>query len=196
MLDFVTILTSDWFWIAVGAVGAIITLVLTYQEIRRTELRAGSDFLLRLVQKWESSEMQKKRREIVEILAKTPEDFGKMEECKDVFNFFEDLGLLLRMKVIPKRLVWSDFCYWILPYWQAFEKYVEWTQKADHTNYIEFGYLFKQIYAYDNWMRNPSALGRFFKIKKPVEIDDEDVEDLLEEERHLGKSKNKSSHAS
>jgi hypothetical protein len=184
-----SVLTSDYFWIAVGSVGAVITLFLTYQQIKRTEIASGAEHLWRLIDKFESDEMKKSRSEIAKIWVSNPTD-EKIEECRDVFDFFEDLGILVRLKVIPLRLAWSDFCYWVLPYWIAFEKYVtDYARRNpdEPAYYVEFEYLFEHVYKYDNLMRNRSAIGRFFGIGKALSKEEEkaEMEKVMREEREL-----------
>lgn len=188
MLNLVSVLTSEAFWIAVGSFGAIFTLALMYQQIKRTDFVASTEFLLKLDDNFYSDKMLKKRRKIMEIFKKDKGDFEKMNECRDVFDFFEILGLLVRMKAIPKELVWSDFCYWIQRYWTAFKGYVEWARKEDNdiTEYGEFRYLFKEIHAYDERKRNPSFLPLFLRRGKHIEITQKELEEFADEEIKLG----------
>jgi len=186
MLDFVTILTSDWFWIAVGSLGAIATLAFTYRQMKRADIIASADFLLKLVGNFNSDDMLKKRHEIMTIRKNDLHDFKKMDGCRDVFDFFEDLGILLRKKAIPKDLIWSDYCYWIQRYWTAFKDYVDWVRKPenddDDTLYCEFQYLFNEIHAYDERRRNPSVLTVFLRKRKHIGIKQKDVDEFVDEE--------------
>ncbi|MEM2971350.1 MAG: hypothetical protein QW270_02875 [Candidatus Bathyarchaeia archaeon] len=186
MLDFISVITSDVFWIAIGSIGAIAALALTYRQIKRADIIASADFLLKLETNFCSENMLKKRRKIMEILKNNPNDFEKMDECRDVFDFFEDLGLLLRKKAIPKELIWSAYCYWIQRYWTAFKNYVYWVRNDnDPTLYCEFEYLFNEIHSYDERKRNPSVLPFFLRRKKPIEITQEELKDFIDEEINL-----------
>ncbi len=103
------IVLSDTFWIALGSIGALFTLVMAYIQIRASRIISAADFLLKLEAKFTSLEMVEKRKKFMNILIASPEAFEKMDAFRDVFDFFEDVGLLLRKGILPKELVWSDY---------------------------------------------------------------------------------------
>lgn len=177
MLEFVAnILESETFWIAIGSLGAVFTLFIAYLEIRASRVIAAADFLLRLESRFCSNEMVKKRKKFILLLKDAPEDFERMDSFRDVFDFFEDLGLLLRKGIIPIELVWSNYCHWILNYWVASQGYVNWARNkdADPTLYCEFEILFKRIRTYEER-----------RIKRKVNITLEKTMDFINDELRL-----------
>lgn len=167
------LLLTDTFWVAVGTIGAVIALFLTYTQIRASRIIAAADFLLRLEKNFNSVDMIAKRKKILKIWQKNLDDYEKMDCYRSVFDFFEELGLLLRKKIIPKELVWSDYCHWILYYYTAFSGYIEWVRKAyaDVTIYCEFEYLFKEMQKYEKK-----------KLKQEVAISSKQMAKFIEEE--------------
>jgi hypothetical protein len=197
-LSWVSVLTSDAFWIALGSFGAIFTLALTYQQMKRADLVASADFLLKLNDKFDQPDMLEERKKIMTIFKKDPKDFKEMDKHRKVFDFFDDLGLLLKIKAIPKPLVWSSFCYWIQHYWTAFKDYVMWVRDDDITVYGNFQYLSEEIQAYDERICNPpkhlpsflsSRLPLFLRRRKHVKIEQKELERFADEEIEVALSK-------
>jgi hypothetical protein len=177
MLDeIVSAIGTDTFWVAIGATGAMIALVLTYMQLRASRIIAAADFLLRLESHFNAQDMLVKRKQILLTLNETPEDFRKMDIYRDVFDFFEELGLLVRKKIIPTDLVWSDYCYWTLNYWTAFANYVNWARNSDDdpTMYCEFEYLFGKMKKYEK-----------HKLKRKVDVTPEKLDEFIDEEIEL-----------
>lgn len=137
---------------------------------------AAADFLLRLESAFNAQDMLVKRKQILLTLKQTPKDFQRMNNYRDIFDFFEELGLLVRKKIIPTDLVWSDYCYWTLNYWTAFTNYIDWARKSDEdpTMYCEFEYLFKKMLNFEE-----------HKLKKKVEITPEKLTEFVNEEIEL-----------
>ena len=151
-------------------------MVMAYLQIRASRIIAAADFLLKLESRFCSIEMVKKRKKFMQILKDAPEDYERMDAFRDVFDFFEDLGLLLRKGIIPKDLVWSDYCHWILNYWIAFQGYINWARKKDDdpTLYCEFETLFKRIRGYEER-----------RIKRKVRITPEKTKEFINDELQL-----------
>ena len=84
-----SLIASDTFWIALGSIGALFTLVMAYIQIRASRKIAAADFLLKLESKFASNEMVEKRKKFMKILKSTPEAFEKMDSFRDVFDFLK-----------------------------------------------------------------------------------------------------------
>jgi hypothetical protein len=176
MVDIVAIVGTDTFWVAVGAIGAVIALFLSLMQIRASRIIASADFLIRLEANFNAPNMLIQRKQILQILKQSPKDYRRMDMCRDVFDFFEEVGLLLRKKVLPTDLVWSDYCVWTLYYWTAFSSYIEWTRKTedDRTLYCEFEYLYEKMKKYERR-----------RLKRQIGITPEKLADFINEEIDL-----------
>jgi hypothetical protein len=170
------VIATDTFWVALGAIGAVIALFMTFLQLRASRIIAATDFVLRLESSFCSKDMISKRKKMMSTIKKSPNDFAKMDALRDVFDFFEDLGLMFRKGVIPKDIVWSNYCYWILNYWTALHGYVDWARNKenDPTLYCEFEYLYKKIQGYEVHRR-----------KKKVVITPEMTVNFIEDELNL-----------
>jgi hypothetical protein len=171
----VSILETD-IWVAIGAIGAIVALLLTYFQLRASRIIAAADFLIRLENNFTAGDMLKKRKKILLIVKKDPTNYVKIDNYNDVFNFFEELGLLVRKRILPTELVWSEYCIWTLYYWSIFKEYVGWVRKYedDHTLYCEFEYLFKKMLKFEER-----------KLKKKKIINHEKIAEFIDDEINL-----------
>jgi hypothetical protein len=168
------LLGSDTFWIAVGSVGALVTLVFIYYQIKTSRMIAAADFLLKLVHKFDSKEMRSHRKKLMTIIKENPKDNQKIDTCKEVLDFFDDVGLLLRKKVIPIEFVWSSFCYWILRYNGLLKGYIDWARGEDPTYYDQFEYLAEKTLKFEEKKRH-----------KKIKITSKQLQEFIHEEMRL-----------
>lgn len=145
----------------VAAVGVIVGVVLTVQELRHLRKQRYTDLLVKLAP-WlnmPSSELQQAYVKVLNIefddyddfvkkfgspLAEKPEQMALMT----VGNYFEAIGTLLRRKLLDMDLVWD---YWgetfIMLWEERYKYYVEGTRKE--FNQPEFGdageYLYNEM---------------------------------------------------
>ena len=175
MSSIIDFLGSAVFWAAIGSFGTIVSLVAVYYQIRQSRLVVAADFLMKLDKQFQSKTMKKSRKELVDIVERNREDFNTIENHREVPDFFENVGLLVSKNVVPVELVWSTFCYWILPYWSLLEKYVSWCRGTD-----------KDPYHYSEFQRLYENVLRFEQKKRCRIIDVKTLEDdLIKDEKSL-----------
>jgi len=170
------LLGPETFWIALGSVGAIFTLVLIFHQIRTSRMIAAADFLLKLVDRFDSKEIRSSRKKLMTIIKENPKDNQKIDTCREVPDFFDDLGLLLKKKVIPIELIWSSFCYWILRYHELLKGYIDWVRKRDRdpTYYDQFEYLNDETLKFEEKSR-----------RRKIRLTSKQVEEFINEEKQL-----------
>jgi hypothetical protein len=161
MLSYGEVLTT------IGVAVTAITLPLIYLQIRNSKQASIADFTLRFCYDiFHSTYMIKKRVELATVLDKSPHDFVGIEKAREPLDVFEDVGLLLRLKVLDKRVVWCSLGYWIINYWKLVRDYVKWAREG---NPLYFRY-FEELY---NRMLEIEAKERRAKRE---EVDEEKVE--------------------
>lgn len=101
----------------VTAVGAIIAVWLQDNHLRITR---SLDLLLRLDGKFDSDRMKDLRRKA----AKGFLEGTFVDEAYYVLDFFEEAGLLLRMKAIHEEVLFESFFHSPLAYWFTTKKYI------------------------------------------------------------------------
>jgi hypothetical protein len=131
----------------VGTVGGLLLVWWKVTQIREVN---AYGLLRDEVKRFNSPEMRASRARLARTLLASRRDFEKIDDdAEEVCAYFEDIGLLLRRRVVPAYLVWSMQSYEILFYWQALREYLAWVREStkDPTFYIEFDLLRKRVAA-------------------------------------------------
>ena len=140
--------TSQAFWEAIAAIGTIISLIFIYRQISNTKNVTALDFLLKEDARFRSPRMKRSRSNLAHILLSNPENYDGMSDyADDILDYFENLGMMLRKRIVDEDFLWTFKGYWILCYWTGLEKYVEWSRKRYHdgTLWSEFERLSGRI---------------------------------------------------
>lgn len=139
---------SEAFWLAVGAIGTVTTLLVIYKQVSNARNVAAYEFLRKEDDRFSGDEMEQKRASLALILLSEPEEYEEIDKHADsVLSYFEDLGLMARKRIAPEYFIWSMNSYYVLRYWSLLSKYIRWvrTTKDDPTYYEEFEDLHKRI---------------------------------------------------
>jgi [ribosomal protein S18]-alanine N-acetyltransferase len=143
------LLRTETFWVAVGAVGTILTLVFIRAQILLAKNVAAYELLHKEDDRFRSDEMRANRSNLARalLLGATHEELDKSDYADSVLDQFEDLGSMLKNKVVPARFVWTTHAWYILRYWAAISSYIEWIRQKHHdaTYFSEFEYLYRRI---------------------------------------------------
>jgi hypothetical protein len=130
----------------VAAVGVIVGVVLTLQELRHLRKQRHTDLLVRLAP-WlnmSSTELQQAYVRVLNLEFKDYDDFVKkhgsllVEKPEQmaimaVGNYFEAIGTLLRRKLIDRELVWDYWGETFITLWEEkYKTYVEGARKQLH----------------------------------------------------------------
>jgi hypothetical protein len=131
----------------IGTVGALLLVWWKVTQIR--EVNAYT--LLRdEVKRFNSPEMRACRARLANVLICSRRDFKNIEENgEEVCAYFEDIGLLLRRRVVPVYFVWSMLADDVLDYWPLLRDYLTWVRQStkNQTYYEDFDFLWKRIAA-------------------------------------------------
>jgi hypothetical protein len=136
----------DWVMISslaavVAAVGAVASLWIQNRHARVTR---SLDILLRLEAKYDGDRMKDLRRKAAAGFLE-----GKFtDEAYYVLDFFEEAGLLLRMKAIHEEIIFESFYHSIIAYWFTAKKYIIEFRRTNKELYDNFEFLAKRDLAY------------------------------------------------
>jgi len=170
----VVLLSSVTFWTAIGAFGTVGALYFIYKQISNARDVAGYEFLRREDDRFRSGDMLQKRHNLAKVLILNPDNFKQIDAYADfILDYFEDLGLLLRKKLVSEYFVWTMNCYHVIHYWVVLTDYINWVRedRGDPTYYCEFEYLYKKMLKFEKKM-----------TKKKIEFTSDDLREFLEEE--------------
>jgi ribosomal-protein-alanine N-acetyltransferase len=142
------IISMQTFWIALGAIGTVVTLFFIQRQLRHARYVSAFEFLRREDDRFRTDEMRKHRSDLATTLLLYSTDFQKIDDVADfLLDYFEDLGIILRKRLAPGYLVWSMNCYYVLRYWHALLPYVAWVRAKwnDTCYYSDFEYLYRAL---------------------------------------------------
>lgn len=184
IFNFLTaVFKSGTFWAAVAAIGTVSSLYFIYKQITNTRKAAAYEFLRREDDRFRSEKMLCERSNLAKILLLSPDNYNEIDIYADqIFDYFEDLGLILRKGLAPVYFVWAMNAYYVLRYWAVLAKFIQWVRedRNDPTYYCDFEYLHQRILKFEKKMTGkkkieftPNQLHKFL------------MEELKEEELKL-----------
>ena len=136
----------DWVMISslaavVAAVGAVVSL---WVQNRHARVTRSLDILLRLEEKFDGDRMKGLRRKAAAGFLE-----GKLvDEAYYVLDFFEEAGLLLRMKAIHEEIMFESFYQSILAYWFTARRHVMELRRMNKELYDNFEFAANKDLAY------------------------------------------------
>jgi hypothetical protein len=159
---------------AAQLVGTVGGLLFVWWQVRQIREVNAYGLLRDEVKRFNAPEMRARRSRLAAALLKSRRDFGKIEDdAEEVCNYFEDIGLLLRRRVVPVYFIWSMQSYEILFYGQLLRDYLVWVRQTtkDRTFFEEFDLLRSRV----------AALQKKRSGLEPVYTEDE-LREFLEDE--------------
>jgi hypothetical protein len=114
---------SEWFWILLQFVVITITLFLIYGELRISSAAHMLGSLTSLNERWTSPGVVTQRRKICEAHCNNENVLTLGHQI--VFTFFEELGLYVHNRWVPKDVIWDTYSYYIENYWDMCSREVE-----------------------------------------------------------------------
>jgi hypothetical protein len=179
-IDWVTLVTVIAALIA--ALATSVAAIIAAYQVLLSRLTLRADLILRLDERFESSEFLNKRRAAAQAL-RTQTD---LETVDEVLDFFEGLALLVRRKAVDEELAWHYFFYWLHGYWLYAHDYVRQKQGNDPALFAELPSFHERLLAIETRKRLVAIERRRRTGALPanvqVELPDEIWSSFLEDE--------------
>jgi hypothetical protein len=115
--------------VAIGLITAITAVVGLWLEGHRTRIVSQATLSVSLEERFNGSEMRDRRRVAAQRLKEMPSG-SIIVEFNEVLDFFALVATLLENRAIGFGLTFSLYQYWLIRYWHAGERYIEWERKA------------------------------------------------------------------
>jgi hypothetical protein len=115
--------------------------VLVWLKVRQMREVSAYGLLRDEVKRFNTPEMRSCRARLARTLLLDRRDFQRIgEDGDELLGFFEDVGLLLRRRVVPPYFIWSMLSDLILKYGQPLSAYVGWLRQSTNnaTYYQDF----------------------------------------------------------
>lgn len=178
------------------ALAAFLLSLWTYRSAKQRErFKLGIDLILKLGERFESEVMLKHRAAAAEALMAGDTKINLSVDA--VFDFFEDVGFLLRRGAIDVEAIETFFSYWLKPYYRAW--YVYRARRPGNAVWNDFPAVGERVERFEDW-RNSSwpwqwthyAAWHIWRKRNPAnrwgKLEGElgtDVEKVFQEERQL-----------
>lgn len=111
------------------------------KQTRSFAASVSADLCLKLVDRFESQEMQIVRSKA----AKALRDQSSLHAADDVFDFFEIVGLYVRLGTLDKEIAHSFFFHWVNLYWHVGKEYIFKSRKRSREIYCDFEGLYRTV---------------------------------------------------
>ena len=132
-------------WIAVTSIAAIIVAIVAIfainATIKREKFIFGLKLLFELNDYFNSNLMIETRKKAASSLLNDSYD----DKVKELLDFFEMIGYLLKNHAISKQIAWCDISYWIIHYWHAAKPYIYDARQKIPKRWQHIQYLFRYI---------------------------------------------------
>lgn len=98
------------------------------------------------------------------------------KDTEDIFDFFDSLGLLVKLDVLHNEIAHSYFFHWINLYWLAGRHYIGARQKETSEVWKDFELLYRKVCSIEK-RKNPES--------EDLKMPDDRLQEQLEDEAHL-----------
>jgi hypothetical protein len=146
---------SEWFWALMQFVVVTITLALIYGELRISSAAHMLSSLTCLNERWTSKDMVWQRRKLCEAYLKNESVLVLGHQI--VFTFFEEVGLYVSKRWVPRKVIWDTYSYYIENYWDMCSQEVAARQSKDSSTFEQFAWLAKTMRTLNRKRRIPST---------------------------------------
>jgi hypothetical protein len=153
------LLSDPNLWTALGTWFLVVgTLIAVYLQTRQNRLINSANTIITFHDRFESYQFKKKRQEIAQMLINS-----EMVIPEDLLVFFETIGCLTRRGVLTKEMIWNEFSWETIRYYNAFTNnnginYIGKLREdsEDVTLYADFEWLYKKFIEIDKRKRKVS----------------------------------------
>ena len=146
------LLDPNW-WLVVFALVAVIVAIWTqYKQTHSFKLTIGADLAMKLDERFNEHDFLKIRV----IAAKALRTNSDVKRAEDIFDFFDTVGLFVRLGALDPRIAHSLFFHWINLYWRAGEKYIKAERQKSKLKWEEFAKLYAVTRRFEE-KRDPSS---------------------------------------
>jgi hypothetical protein len=147
-----------------AVIGVMIAILAVIRQSQDTHVTLGVQLLHDLNKQFDSERMRQYRRAIAKLCIKREKgaEIVSTEICTqaaDVMNFFCEVGMFLKRKIVDLEFTYALFSSFVILYWEILEKDVYEVRKLtnDNSNWEEFEYLYKQMKKYERKFKKPSG---------------------------------------
>jgi len=160
----------NWWLVVFALAGAVIAIVTLRAQTKSFKLTIGADLAMKLDERFNESSFLEARAHAAQAL-KSRES---IKEAEDVFDFFDTIGLFVRLKALDPEIAHSLFFHWINLYWTTGKEYVADKQRTATLRWSDFGRLYDATRRIEE-KRDPSSEDLNLKPERIAEYLDDEI---------------------
>jgi len=111
-------------FVGVAAVAALLTAIASLYQTRRLKTSLQVETLSKLVARFESDSYESKRNSAALVCIANLQNKSAGVEVEEMFDFFDEIAFLVRIKALTLEMTWHEFYHWIRLYYQSAETYI------------------------------------------------------------------------
>jgi len=128
-----------WWLALIALVGLIVAIVTLYAQTKSFRLTLGADLAMKFDERFNEPSFLIERAHAAQAL-KSKES---VKEAENVFDFFDTIGLFVRLKALDPEIAHSLFFHWVNLYWTTGKEYIAAKQLTANLRWKDFGQLYE-----------------------------------------------------
>ncbi len=120
---------------------AIVAIVALFWQTKSFRLSLAADLSMKLDDRFQEEEFRATRSKAARAL----KEHIAENEAEDVFDFFETVGMFVRLRALKAEIVHSLFFHWINLYWVAGRDHIRKRQTTAKCLWRDFESLYKKV---------------------------------------------------
>jgi len=118
--------------------GVIVAVVTLWAQTKSFKLTIGADLAMKLDERFNETEFITIRAHAAEALKAQ----SNLKSAEDVFDFFDTVGLFVRLRALNPEIAHSLFFHWINLYWSTGKEYIRAEQQTAKLKWVDFEKLY------------------------------------------------------
>jgi hypothetical protein len=131
----------NWWLAILTLLGLIVAIVTLRNQTKSFKLTIGADLAMKLDERFNDPEFLDIRRTAAQALRAG----SVLKQAEDVFDFFDTVGLFVRLKALDPEIAHSLFFHWANLYWCTGEKYIKAQRRMTKLRWNDFETLYRAI---------------------------------------------------
>jgi hypothetical protein len=168
-------------WTAIGSIATaaavVVAIIVAVWESRRHHFAHSVDLIRDLRKDFDSPEFRVVRKKAAESLkGKTYDDPANPinKDSDEVLDFFDVVGYLTYRGALDNRMVWHDFYYWIVGYYENAQVHIAKNVKNDPARWEDFVRIYRTMLDVES--------DRTSRPEEKLHLSSEKLVEFLEEE--------------
>jgi hypothetical protein len=146
------LVVPTWLLAVMAIISAGATIKAIREQMKSSKLTISADLAMKFDKTFSESSFLADRARAAEALKSS-----NPKEAENVFDFFDMVGLFVRLKALDLEIAHSLFFHWINLYWTTGKEYIGSKQQTDSTKWLDFKLLYegtRQIESRDEHSEN------------------------------------------